>query len=811
MAWRPLHALLRRLLDAWVELRHCDPAPDTLALDPERPVRYVLPHRALSDRLLLENLCRRHGLPLDAPPGTSAILSLPEARRRRWRRRHSSSPLAALTEGLSDSPRADPQLVPVSIFWGRAPGKRFGFWKLLAADSWALTGRLRRLLSVLVNGRSVEVVFGAPLRLGELHDPARPELTARKAGRLLRVHFRRVRTRVLGPDLSHRRTLIDSVVASPEVRRAIDEAAAAQERSRARLTRRAQRYGREIASNMSYPVLRFFDQLLKRLWTRLYDGVEVTGMEAVKALAGDHTLVYVPCHRSHIDYLLLSYVLYRQGLMPPHIAAGRNLDMPIVGPLLRRGGAFFMRRSFRDNRLYAAVFDAYLHRLLARGHALEYFIEGGRSRSGRLLPPRPGMLAMTLRSQARLIQEQRRPRPLAFVPVYFGYERVMENASYRRELAGEKKRKESPLALFGTLRRLREPFGRVTVACGEPLILDQWLDARAPEWRQASPQGRPAWLGQALPALGQTLSRRINATARLNASNLVALAMLATPQRVIETPRLEHQLRLLARLGQARPGESLAPPEGTPGDWIDHAERLGLIRRRPQALGELVVADADQAAQLGWYRNNVLHGFALPGLVAFAFRNTPRHDAASLTHRLSPIWPLLVRELAITAPDDLTAATTEQLCRLTDQGLLEAVDGSWQRPQSLADQAALDQLGALVEPFLARGFLLLTVLLRQPSGRATPKALADQGRQLAERLALLSGLPAPEFFDASLFAALLEGLEAEGWVWRDDERVHYGATLREAARHAQELFDSTLRQRLMLLAEAGEDNGQEKS
>ncbi|MBF8221801.1 glycerol-3-phosphate 1-O-acyltransferase PlsB [Halomonas sp. 328] len=805
MAWRPLHALLRRLLDAWVEVRHCDPAPDTLALDPERPTLYVLPHRALSDRLLLESLCRRHGLPLDASLGSPAILTLPEARRRPWRRRRSPSPLVALAQRLEASPGAAPQLVPVSIFWGRAPGKRFGFWKLLAADSWALTGRLRRLLAVGVNGRSVEVVFGAPLRLDELHDPTRPELTSRKAGRLLRVHFRRVRTRVLGPDLSHRRTLIESVVASPEVRRAIDEAAGAQEQSRSRLTRRAQRYGREIASNMSYPVLRFMDQLLKRLWTRLYDGVEITGIESVKALAGDHTLVYVPCHRSHIDYLLLSYVLYHQGLMPPHIAAGRNLDMPVVGPLLRRGGAFFMRRSFRDNRLYAAVFDAYLHRLLAHGHALEYFIEGGRSRSGRQLAPRPGMLAMSLRSQARLIHEQRRPRPLAFVPVYFGYERVMENASYRRELAGEKKRKESPLALLGTLKRLREPFGQVTVAFGEPLILDAWLDEHAPEWRRAVPQGRPAWLKQVLPTLGQALSRRINAAVRLNASNLVALAMLATPQRVIETPQLEHQLRLLARLGQGRPGEPLAPPEGSPADWIDHTERLGLIQRRPQALGELVVADADQATLLGWYRNNVLHGFALPGLVAFAFRNTSRHDASSLARGLSPIWPLLVRELAITPPEDLTTAITEQLGQLTALGLLEATDAGWRRPRALPDQAALDQLGALVEPFLARGFLLLTVLLRQPSGQATPQALADQGRQLAERLALLSGLPAPEFFDASLFAALLEGLEAEGWVWRDDDRVHYGATLQEAARHAQELFDPALRQRLMLLAEAGEE------
>src|SRR5690606_18633546 len=201
---------------------------------------------------------------------------------------------------------------------------------------------------------------------------------------------------------------------------------------------------------------------------------EVTGLDKVKALAGDHTLIYVPCHRSHIDYLLLSYVLYRDGLMPPHIAAGRNLDMPLVGPLLRRGGAFFLRRSFRDNRLYGAVFTEYLHRLLARGYPMEYFIEGGRSRSGRMLPPRPGMLAMTLRSFLRSQQEH--AQPMVFVPIYIGYERILENASYQRELSGGRKRKETPLALIRTLGRLREPYGRVSVNIGEPLDIATFLD-----------------------------------------------------------------------------------------------------------------------------------------------------------------------------------------------------------------------------------------------------------------------------------------------------------------------------------------------
>jgi glycerol-3-phosphate O-acyltransferase len=143
-----------------------------------------------------------------------------------------------------------------------------------------------------------------------------------------------------------------------------------------------------------------------------------------------HEIVYVPCHRSHIDYLLLSYIIVRQGLTPPHIAAGANLNLPLVGSLLRRGGAFFLRRSFKGEPLYAAVFHEYLHLMLARGFPIEYFIEGGRSRSGRMLTPKAGILGMTVQS---FIREH--ARPLVFVPVYIGYEKVMEGRTYLGELA----------------------------------------------------------------------------------------------------------------------------------------------------------------------------------------------------------------------------------------------------------------------------------------------------------------------------------------------------------------------------------------
>jgi len=795
------HRLVGRVLDRWLAFRLVEPEP--FRLDSTLPTFYVIARPSMTDELAVERLSRDLDLP-DAGEwhpfghgGLPACFALPRLRGSRGKiRGQHSAHLQQLLDALEADPELDAQLVPVSVFWSRAPGKDFGFWKMLAADDWAWSGRLRRLLSVIVNGRHLEAHFGEPIRLRPLIDDPAVTLTQRKVARVLRVHFRRIRARVLGPDISHHRTLVRGVVDSQPVRQAVLEAAETNRSTPARERRRAERYAREIASNMSYPVLRFFYEMLKRLWNRLYDGVDVHGLDAVKAIAGERTLIYVPCHRSHIDYLLLSYVLYREGLMPPHIAAGRNLDMPVIGTLMRRGGAFFMRRSFKDNRLYATVFNEYLHRLIARGHPVEYFIEGGRSRTGRMLSPRPGMLAMTLRSFARDAI-----RDVAFVPVYVGYERVLESGSYLHELRGGRKKKESPLDLLRVLKHLREPHGRVTVSVGEPLSLASFLNDTVPDWQGEPASTRPAWLNRAVPLLGQTLARRINDAASLNAISLVAMTLLATPHHTIESDLLAHHIGLLVRLQKHLPGSRRCRlPTGEPAEWIDHAVNLGFVTRQPQALGELITARPEQATLLTWYRNNVLHLFMHLGLVAFAFRNNAAFTLDDLDALLTPAWPLLAQELYFAPPDDPRQRLADTLAVLTEEGLLQATDNGWRRqPGHLESSEHLRLLGQPVQPTLERAYLLLASLLRYPSGELTREVLEEHSRQLAERLTLLAGLNAPEFFDKRLFSGLLDTLEQQGWLRVENEHLFYEESLPRLQRRSRALFDPELRHRLVRL------------
>src|SRR3546814_12626763 len=128
-----------------------------------------------------------------------------------------------------------------------------------------------------------------------------------------------------------------------------------------------------------------------------------------------------------MDYLRLSYLLYDRGIGPPHIVAGVNLDLPVIGTILRKGGAFYIRRSIRGSMLYSAVLSEYVAKLVAGGYSIEYFIEGGRSRTGRLLQLKGGMNSMTVRAFLR-----QPTRPVLFQPVDIGYQKLMEGSKNGR-------------------------------------------------------------------------------------------------------------------------------------------------------------------------------------------------------------------------------------------------------------------------------------------------------------------------------------------------------------------------------------------
>ncbi len=697
-----------------------------------------------------------------------------------------------------EHPDQDVQIVPVSLFWGRSPDKEKSLVKLLLSDTWSVAGRLQKFLIILVHGRNTYVQFNQPLSLRQVVDEYRDneQKANRKLARILRTHFRRVRQAVLGPDLSHRRTLVEGLVRTQAVKEAIRETAAKDDIPPEKVRAKAYKYADEIAASMSIVTIRFLELVLAWLWNRIYNGIAIHNIGVAKEAAQDNAVVYVPCHRSHIDYLLLSYVLYKNGLMPPHIAAGINLNMPIVGPILRRGGAFFMRRSFKDNPLYATVFNEYMHVMFTRGYSVEYFVEGGRSRTGRMLPPRPGMLSMTVRS---FLRDHR--KPIVFVPVYIGYEKVMEGRSYLGELRGKKKQKESIFGLAKTARKLTNSFGRVAVNFGDPIHLDKVLDDVHESWRHEAydAEYRPPWLNQAVDNLSQRVASNINASVAVNPIGMTATVLLGTERLAMDEGQLIRLLDKYADLLRAYPyAETITLPEGSGRDWIAYCENMGLITRQPQKLGDIIALEGSNAILMTYYRNNIQHLFALPALIASLFENKASLSREKIVFLTSVAYPYLQSELFLQYDQKKVDAVINQwIDVLVDQGLLIRLeDERLGRPEEGTEAMLRSRiLSRFIIQTLERYHITLGILRKYGSGNLTAAELEEQSTLLAERMSILFGLNAPEFFDKTLFRNFIANMQKNGVLTTDEDgRLCYGEGLDEVAEDARLVLSVEKRQ-----------------
>ena len=792
-------SLLRKILFLWVRTDVSGNTLEALGLDPDKPVCYVLQYRSLSSRLVLEQEVRRAKLPgshdtlpvKDGPGHAFFFLykRITGVFRGRRQKLVATDEFNELVRFGLEHPEQEVQVVPVAMLWGRAPDKERSLVKLLLSDNWSVAGRLQKFLIILLHGRNTYVQFGQPLSLQATIDEYRDnEAKAnRKLARLLRTHFRRVRQAVLGPDLSHRRTLVDGLIRSQAVKDAIQETATKDKMPPHKVRRRAYKYADEIAANMSVVTIRVMERLLSRLWNRIYDGVDVHNIETAREAAQDNAVVYVPCHRSHVDYLLLSYVLYRNGLMPPHIAAGINLNMPIVGPILRRGGAFFMRRSFRDNPLYATVFNEYMHVIFTRGYSVEYFVEGGRSRTGRMLQPRAGMLAMTVRS---FLRDHR--KPIVFVPVYIGYEKVMEGRSYLGELRGKKKQKESVLGLAKTARKLRHSFGKVSVNFGEPLHLADVLDEDHPNWRTEtySEDYRPSWLPQVVNDLAGRVASGINAAVAVNPIGLTATTLLGTERMAMDEGQLIRLMDQYANLLRAYPyGDMVTLPEGTGRDWLAYCENMGLVIRQPQKLGDIIALEGRNAILMTYYRNNIQHLFALPALIASLFETRPSLRREKIVFLATAAYPYLQSELFLHYPrEDIENVIQHWIDVLIDQGLLHELENDRiGRPEEGTDEMLRVRiLARFIIQTLERYHLVLGILRKYGSGTLTAEELEEQSTLLAERMSILFGLNAPEFFDKTLFRNFIANMQENGVLEANEQGLLvYHEVLEQVAEDAR--------------------------
>ncbi|WP_298808875.1 glycerol-3-phosphate 1-O-acyltransferase PlsB [uncultured Psychrobacter sp.] len=775
--------------------------------------------------------------------------------------------LSRLVSAVLQYPELKVRLVPVSILWGRAPEKEDSLFKLLTADNWQDPSITKQLFNIGVMGRDTFVQFHPPQDLrtiindnlkGDVEGPAtfdsvatdalKASLTAtdsldiestatnsdaatdaeqtpsyalvasadsnRELVRMLQqqlsIYLDKQRASMLGPDLSDRRNLVDKLVYSPAIKHAIEMEAAEKGTSVREARSQARGYANEMVNDYSHSIIRGFYKFLTWLWTQLYDGVEVHHFERVRDLATDYELIYVPCHRSHVDYLLLSYVIYKRGLSIPYVAAGDNLDVPVLGPLLRGAVAFYIRRSFRGNALYTAVLREYMHTLITRNTPIEYFIEGGRSRSGRLLPPKMGMLAMTVHSQLRQTN-----KPVVFIPTYIGYERIMEGGTYVGELKGKPKESESLIGLLKVGRKIERIFGNVHLSFGTPLHLSDFMtkfDVPAnslPSDRTDSPLDEKT--SAMVDNIGVKVMQHINKAAVVTPVSLLSLVLLSAPKAALDENICREQIALYQGLAQQLVySDDTVITDMTPQQIIDYGIKLKLIERTPHILGDIIQVAGKQAALLSYFRNNILHVFILLSFLSALVARNGRIKRSRLDSIAEQLYPFLQSELFLYYPAHGLADTlNKKVDNLLSHGLIvDLGDDTLSVPES--NSKHYQQLQVLATPVgqsLERYFMTLALLAQQGSGNLTENEVVDLCHLLGQRLSVLYADDIPDFFDRALFTSFISALTRLDYLQKDDETgiLTFDHRINDIAHHAKYVLTPDMMQILQQVASLDEE------
>ncbi|MEH8031312.1 glycerol-3-phosphate 1-O-acyltransferase PlsB [Gallibacterium anatis] len=739
---------------------------EELHLNINEPLIYVLPYTSQTDLLIFQKNCLSLGLP--DPLAMNEIngkklpryVFLDEGRRffkSKTVKKETEQIFSQYLEQHRNLPDLDVQLIPVSVLWGRSPGyeDKSGLPKL------RLLNGIEKFATILWFGRDNFVRFSQAVSLRYMvNNFGSDQKMAQKLARVARIHFSKQRISATGPRLLNRSAMFAKLLSNENIMNAIADEAENKKISPEKARQEAEKILQEIASNFNYSSLRVADRFLRWLWNRLYQGINVEHADRVRKLALEgHEIVYVPCHRSHIDYLLLSYVLYHQGLVPPHIAAGINLNFWPVGSIFRSWGAFFIRRTFKGNRLYSTIFREYLAELFHRGYSVEFFIEGGRSRTGRLLAPKTGMMSMTLQA----LQSGQQTRPISIVPVYIGYEHVLEVDTYAKELRGAAKEKENAGLVLRVIKKLRN-LGKGYVNFAEPITLNNYLNQHYPDWRHnADDKNRPEWFNEAVSRVSKQVMVNINRAAAVNAMNLTVSILLSSRQRALSKELLIEQIdSCLQLLRNTCYDDDIILPNENGETILQHVlnlDRVGILIEKDN-FGEIVRLERNSAVLMTYYRNNIQHLFVLPSFIASLVLH---HEAIELNLVLDAVkkfYPFLANELFLNIPEEqlqqYLLSIIDELCR---QEILKRHENILTINKKRG--RSLQLLAAGVREILQRYFITLSLLKAEPNKARAE--LEKESQSIAQRLSVLHGINAPEFFDKAVFSAFINGLKQNGY------------------------------------------------
>jgi len=575
-------------------------------------------------------------------------------------------------------------LLPLVFVWSKSPDKvSVSPWDLLLGPrAWPTPARA--LGQFAYNRKHATLRWGEAIEVGKMlegHEQNDEVLVRRMTYMVLR-RIERERRAVVGPAEKAADRVRAEIIRSPRLQSVIadlsDSPTSIQEK-----TSLASEMLKELQALPNADVHKAMGVALRWGFNRIYRGIEFDpeDVDRLRHASREGALILLPSHKSHIDYLVLSYFFYERNLMLPVIAAGDNLNFQPIGPIFRRCGAFFIRRSFKGDRLYAAVVDAYVRRLIRDGYPIELFLEGARSRTGKLLEPKLGLLNMIVDAALGVPLQK-----VHFVPVSIGYERVIEADSYQRELSGAEKKKEEATDLLSASEVLRHRYGRINLQFGAIMTLADIGDELG---ITVDDMRRPAKRRAVVTRLGNRVMDEINRVSAVTPGALTAMALLAENHRTVkESEVFETCRRLLAVLRNM--GARISSTMLMPGGEV----RESSVRESLQMFVEAELLDqanegeSDASAeptysiveskrlQLDTSKNIIVHFFVERGLIASAFTRDENGNflathIEALRERVRYASKLFKHEFRFRADASLENIFDETLSDLIREGHIE--------------------------------------------------------------------------------------------------------------------------------------------
>ncbi len=500
-----------------------------------------------------------------------------------------------------------PMFIPTFILWKKVARREHSSWNFLLGEPDNPIG-IYKLFQVVTGCKKAVIDFGEPIIVEGVE-------STEQFGKLLDERLNKLEKIVIGPPLKERDKIIDLVLHDPDVQARIEELAGGDLKKRKKLEKKAYKILDEMAANYKESIVFKFEKVLDWAWPKIIEGfwVNEERLEEYRQLAGEYPALVLPCHKSHADYLLVSYLFFKYNLRMPYIAAGINLSFFPMGYIFRNCGAYFIRRSFKGDKLYPVILEAYVRRLMLEGLPQEFYLEGTRSRTGKLLHPKTGLMAFTTKQV-----KNGKVEDIVILPTSIVYGKLFESKAYLNEMEGKKKEKENARAVLKTTKFLGKNFGKIYMNFAKPFTLKEYLKET----------------GTDLPSLDEKEFRKFNIKLAYRILRDIEKSTIVTPIALTSLILLSNIKKGILENGVKRrisyaldylkiKNAPLADifsdnPEDALRKVIDYFIEKGVLEKRNISGRTVYVVNDSERSYLEYYKNNIIHIFLNVAFVCLA-------------------------------------------------------------------------------------------------------------------------------------------------------------------------------------------------